>query len=56
MSGASARFERYFGVPEGADTGKIEATFKKGVPAVTLPTGETSRRRKRQDPVLPGAG
>jgi HSP20 family protein len=30
-------FERCFRVPEGVDTDKIEATFKKGVLAVTLP-------------------
>jgi len=30
-------FERYFAVPEGVDTDKIEATFKKGVLTVTLP-------------------
>ncbi len=30
-------FERSFGVPEGVDTDKIEASFKKGVLKVTLP-------------------
>ncbi|MGZ5927173.1 MAG: Hsp20/alpha crystallin family protein [Rhizomicrobium sp.] len=30
-------FERYFAVPEGVDTDKIEASFKKGVLTVTLP-------------------
>jgi HSP20 family protein len=30
-------FERCFTVPEGVDTNKIEATFKKGVLTVTLP-------------------
>jgi len=30
-------FERSFTVPEGVDTDKIEATFKKGVLTVTLP-------------------
>ena len=30
-------FERTFEVPEGVDTDKIEATFKKGVLTVTLP-------------------
>lgn len=30
-------FERYFAIPEGVDTGKIEANFKKGVLTVTLP-------------------
>ncbi|WP_048574768.1 Hsp20/alpha crystallin family protein, partial [Streptomyces leeuwenhoekii] len=30
-------FERRFSIPEGVDTGKIEANFKKGVLTVTLP-------------------
>ncbi len=30
-------FERYFTLPEGVDTDKIEASFKKGVLTVTLP-------------------
>jgi len=30
-------FERYFRIPEGVDTDKIEASFKKGVLTVTLP-------------------
>jgi len=30
-------FERYFAVPEGVDTDKIEANFKKGLLTVTLP-------------------
>lgn len=30
-------FERSFGIPEGVDTDKIEANFKKGVLTVTLP-------------------
>jgi len=30
-------FERYFAVPEGVDTDKVEASFKKGVLTVTLP-------------------
>jgi HSP20 family protein len=30
-------FERYFAVPEGVDTDKIEASFRKGVLTVTLP-------------------
>ncbi len=30
-------FERYFSLPEGVDTDKIEANFKKGVLTVTLP-------------------
>lgn len=30
-------FERYFAVPEGVDTDKIDASFKKGLLTVTLP-------------------
>ena len=30
-------FERQFAVPEGVDTDKIEASFKKGVLSITLP-------------------
>ncbi len=30
-------FERYFRIPEGVDTDKIEASFKKGVLTVNLP-------------------
>ena len=30
-------FERYFVLPEDADTSKIEASFEKGVLTVTLP-------------------
>jgi HSP20 family protein len=41
-------YERLFRLPEGADTGRIEATFKKGVLAVTLPkTAEAQKSAKR---------
>jgi HSP20 family protein len=41
-------FERHFGVPEGVDTSKIEATFKKGVLTVTLPkTAEAQKAEKK---------
>ena len=30
-------FERRFGIPEGVDTDKVEANFKKGVLTITLP-------------------
>jgi HSP20 family protein len=30
-------FERTFGIPDGVDTDKIEAAFKKGVLTITLP-------------------
>jgi HSP20 family protein len=39
-------FERTFGVPEGVDTDKIEANFKKGVLMVTLP-----KKAEAQKPV-----
>jgi len=38
-------FERYFPVPEGVETDKIEASFKKGVLTVTLP-----KKAKAQKP------
>jgi len=41
-------FERYFGLPEGVDTDKIEATFKNGVLKVTLPkTVEAQKAAKK---------
>ncbi len=41
-------FERYFRVPEGVDTDKIDATFKKGVLTVTLPkTPEAKKAQKK---------
>lgn len=41
-------FERRFGVPEGVDTNKIEATFEKGVLKVTLPkTAEAQKSEKK---------
>jgi HSP20 family protein len=41
-------FERSFQVPEGVDTGKIEATFKKGVLTLTLPkTAEAQKAEKK---------
>jgi HSP20 family protein len=43
-------FERYFGVPEGVDAEKIEATFKNGVLKVTLPkTAEAQKPSKKID-------
>ena len=38
-------FERYFAVPEGVDTDRIEGSFKKGVLTVTLP-----KKPKRKSP------
>ena len=41
-------FERYFGLPEGVDADKIEATFKNGVLKVTLPkTAEAQKPAKK---------
>ena len=41
-------FERRFSVPEGVDTNKIEASFKKGVLTVTLPkTTEAKAAEKK---------
>jgi len=43
-------FERYFGLPEGVDAGKIEATFKNGILKVTLPkTAEAQKPAKKID-------
>jgi HSP20 family protein len=40
-------FQRYFGLPEGVDADKIEATFKNGVLQVTLPkTAESQKTAK----------
>jgi HSP20 family protein len=41
-------FQRYFGLPEGVDPDKIEATFKNGVLKVTLPkTAEAQKAAKK---------
>jgi HSP20 family protein len=41
-------FQRSFTVPEGVDTDKIEASFKKGVLTVTVPkTAEAKKAEKR---------
>ena len=41
-------FQRSFQVPEGVDTDKIEANFKKGVLTVTLPkSAETQKAEKK---------
>ncbi len=43
-------FERYFGMPEGVDASKIEASFKNGVLKVTLPkTAEAQQPAKKID-------
>jgi HSP20 family protein len=41
-------FQRSFTVPEGVDTDKIEASFKKGLLTVTLPkTAEAKKTDKK---------
>ena len=44
-------FERYFRVPEGVDTEKIEATFKKGVLTVMLPKTPEAQKAEKKIPV-----
>jgi HSP20 family protein len=41
-------FERCFAVPEGVDTDKIEASFKKGVLTVTLPKKPEARKPEKK--------
>lgn len=46
-------FERCFSVPEGVDTDKIEATFKKGVLTVTLPKKPEAIKPEKKIEVKP---
>jgi HSP20 family protein len=41
-------FERTFGVPEGVDTDKIEAAFKKGVLTITLPKKPEAQKPEKK--------
>jgi HSP20 family protein len=41
-------FQRSFGVPDGVDADKIEANFKNGVLAVTLPKTEQAQRSEKK--------
>jgi HSP20 family protein len=41
-------FERRFAVPEGVDTDKIEASFKKGVLTVRLPKKPEARKPEKK--------
>jgi HSP20 family protein len=41
-------FERYFRVPEGVDTDKVEASFKKGVLTVTLPKKPEAQKPEKK--------
>jgi len=46
-------FERQFAVPEGVDTDKIEASFKKGVLTVTLPKKPEAIKPEKKIEVKP---
>jgi HSP20 family protein len=46
-------FERSFHVPEGVDTDKIEASFKKGVLTVTLPKSPEAQKAEKKIEVKP---
>ena len=41
-------FQRSFQVPEGVDTDKIEANFKKGVLTVTLPKSAEAQKAEKK--------
>ncbi len=41
-------FQRMFGVPDGVDTDKIEASFKKGVLTVLLPKGAEAQKKEKK--------
>jgi HSP20 family protein len=47
-------FQRYFQLPPGVDTDKIEATFKKGVLTVTLPKTPEAQKAVKQITVKTG--
>jgi HSP20 family protein len=47
-------FQRAFQVPEGVDTDKIEASFKKGLLTVTLPKTAESQKAAKKIEVKPG--
>jgi HSP20 family protein len=44
-------FERYFGLPEGVDTNKIDATFKQGVLKLTLPKTAEAQKQEKKIPI-----
>jgi HSP20 family protein len=48
-------FERRFAVPDGVDTNKVEANFKKGVLVVTLPKTEEAQKAEKKIPVKAAA-
>jgi HSP20 family protein len=41
-------FQRTFGVPDGVDMDKIEASFKKGVLTVVLPKGAEAQKKEKK--------
>ena len=41
-------FERTFAVPDGVDSEKIEASFKKGVLSVTLPKSAEAQQAEKK--------
>jgi HSP20 family protein len=41
-------FQRSFSLPDGIDTDKIEATFKKGVLTVSLPKSAESKKKEKK--------
>lgn len=47
-------FERYFGLPEGVDAAKIEATFKNGVLKITLPKNAEAQKPAKKIEVKAG--
>jgi len=47
-------FERRFQVPQGVDTGKIDASFKKGVLRVTLPKTLEAQAQEKKIAIKPG--
>jgi HSP20 family protein len=47
-------FERSFGLPEGVDADKIEATFKKGVLTLTLPKKPEAQKPEKKIEVKAG--
>ncbi|CAN0626394.1 HSP20 family protein [Burkholderia multivorans] len=44
-------FERYFPMPDGVDTEKVEATFKKGILTVILPKTQEAQKAEKKIPI-----
>jgi HSP20 family protein len=47
MSATSARSSAAYRLPEGVDTNKVEATFKKGVLTVILPKSPEAQKAEK---------